>query len=342
MWSASDYLDDDGVSEDPVPVAVSVSISADEFVVDFSASSKQVPGPVNMPFGATISMVKNVFKALTSPGEPTNAGHFRCLRVIAPEGNLFHAVYPAATFTLWTHMVATDVIRNAIAQALPYVGASSAGDEPGFMAVVQDDSSGGAFVISNLEGIGWGGTPFHDGATAQQNPCETVGRNTPVEVLEQKAGLFHEALELRVDSGGPGRFRGGLGIKRTVQAGRTGEILSMKKKTLSSPQGLAGGQAGMNNGFVIYPGTPKERRLRMQRAPLAIGDRFINLSGGGGGYGDPLDRPAQLVLDDVLDGYVSEERAWTVYGVRVRGDVVIEISKERAERKGAERTRPVD
>jgi N-methylhydantoinase B len=333
-WTASDYMDDDGVSEDPVRVAVTITITADEFVVGFQGSQDQVPGPINMPFGATVAMVKNIFKSLTSPDAPANAGHFEQLKVIAPEGNLFHAVYPAPTFTLWTHMVATEVIRNALAQALPEVGASSAGDEPGFMAVVQEPLTGESFVISNLEGIGWGGTPSHDGASAQQNPCETVGRNTPVEVLEQKAGLFHESLQLRGDSGGPGQYRGGLGIRRVVQASRPGEILSMKKKTLTATRGLAGGHSGANNGFVIYPGTARERRLRMQRAPLSIGDRFVNLSGGGAGYGDPLDRAPQDVLDDVIDGYVSEQNAWDIYGVRIRAGNILELSPERAAHSG--------
>ena len=111
-WTASDYMDDDGVSEDPVRVAVTITITADEFIVDFQGSQDQVPGPINMPFGATVAMVKNIFKSLTSPDAPANAGHFEQLKVIAPEGNLFHAVYPAPTFTLWTHMVATEVIRT--------------------------------------------------------------------------------------------------------------------------------------------------------------------------------------------------------------------------------------
>jgi N-methylhydantoinase B len=331
-WTATDFLDDDGVSEDPVRVTVTVTITDEDFTVDFSGSADQVPGPVNMPFGATVAMVKNIFKALTSPDEPANAGHFERLRVVAPEGNLFHAVYPAATFTLWTHMVATEVIRSALAQPLPYVGASSAGDEPGFMAVVQEQATGASFVISNLEGIGWGGTPSHDGASAQQNPCETVGRNTPVEVLEQKAGLFHECLELRTDSGGAGRFRGGLGIRRVVQASRPGEILSMKKKTLTPPRGLTEGHNGAHNGFTIYPGTLRERPLRMQRAPLPIGERFENLSGGGGGFGNPLDRPVADIVDDVVDGYVSEKSAWELYGVKVRSATAMELSAERAAR----------
>lgn len=328
-WTSTDYVDDDGVSEDLVRMTVVVSITDSEFTVDFSGSQEQVTGPVNLPYGATVAAAKLLFKAITSPNQPSSEGQFAPLRVIAPPGSLYHAVYPAATFTLWSGLLTVEVIRGAVAKVLPELGAASAGETPGFIVVVRDDRTGRPFVSFDLEGIGWGGTPTHDGATAQQNPSEMVGRNASMEVMEQSTGLVHEVMELRMDSGGPGRYRGGLGIRRVVRASRSAEILSMKKKTLTSPQGLQGGREGLSSGFVVYPGTPRERRLRMQRAALAVGDRFENLSGGGGGFGDPLARPSELVVEDVLEGYVSEASAREIYGVAVRDGQVVGISEER-------------
>jgi N-methylhydantoinase B len=318
-WTAFDWLDDDGISDDLIRMEVKVSIDGDRFAVDWSASSGAVAGPVNMPYGATQSFSKVVFKGLTTPNEPSNAGHYRNLEVYAPPGNLFHAVYPAPTFTLWTEMVAFELIHKALAQGLPSIAASSGSDEPGFMAV-GTLPNGDPFVISNNEGIGWGAAPTHDGANALQHLSTSVVRNTPIEVLEHRATLLHECLELRTDSAGAGRYRGGLGLRRDVRFTADGEVLSMKKKTKTRPWSLAGGLEAETNGMILNPGTPGERRLGMRRARVKAGDRFMNFSAGGGGYGNPRERDPQRVADDVLDGYVSVESARTVYGVVVHPD----------------------
>jgi N-methylhydantoinase B len=318
-WTAHDWLDDDGISDDLIRMEVTVTIDGDRFAVDWSASSKAVAGPVNMPYGATQSFSKVVFKGLTTPHEPSNAGQYRNLEVYAPPGNLFHAVYPAPTFTLWTEMVAFELIHKALAQGLSSIAASSGSDEPGFMAV-GTLPNGDPFVISNNEGIGWGATPTHDGANALQHLSTSVVRNTPIEVLEHRATLLHERLELRTDSAGAGRCRGGLGLRRDVRFTADGEVLSMKKKTKTRPWGLAGGLEAETNGMILNPGTPGERRLGMRRARVKAGDRFMNFSAGGGGYGNPHERDPRYVVDDVLDGYVSVEAARDVYGVIVHPD----------------------
>jgi N-methylhydantoinase B len=327
-WTAFDWLDDDGVTDDMIRMEVKVTIDGDQFYVDWSGSDGKVAGPVNMPFGATQSFTKVVFKGLTTPQEPANAGHYRNLHVSAPPGNLFHAVYPSPTFTLWTEMVAFELIHKALAQGLSTIAASSGGDEPGFMAL-GTLPNGEPFVISNNEGVGWGAAPTHDGSNALQHLSTSVVRNTPIEVLEHKATLLHERMELRTDSGGAGRYRGGLGIRRDVRFTADGEVLSMKKKTKTRPWALAGGLEAETNGMIVYPGTPKERRIGMRRAPMKAGERFFNFSAGGGGYGNPLEREPQRVAGDVLDGYVSPEAARETYGVIVHADGRWELAPNR-------------
>jgi N-methylhydantoinase B len=333
-WMAEDWLDDDGISDDMIRMAVRVAIDGDEMEVDFSGSSDAVPGPVNMPLGATQSMAKVVFKGLTTPHEPNHHGLYRNLDVIAPPGNLFHAVYPSATFTLWTEMVAFELIHKALAQSVRTIAASSGSDEPGFMATGIHPDTNEVYVLSNNEGIGWGAAPTHDGATALQHLSTSVVRNTPIEVLEHKAALFHTRMELRPDSGGAGRRRGGLGIRRDVTFTNDGELLSMKKKTKTRPWALAGGLEPETNAMIVYPGTEKEERIGMRRRPMKAGEGFTNLSAGGGGYGDPLDREAERVVADVLDGYVSVEAAAQVYGVVVAPDGSYELTPERRRRSG--------
>ena len=319
-WSTYDWLDDDGVSHDLIRMAVTVTIEGEKFTVDYGDSDDGVPGPVNMPFGSTLSQAKNVFKSLTTPDTPANHGHYRPLRVICPPGNLFHAVYPSATYTLWTAMASFELINKALAQGMDHIAASSGSDEPGFMAVGTHPDTGEMYSVSNNEGIGWGATPNHDGANALQHLSTTAVRNTSMEVLEHRSPIFHERLELRRDSGGAGRWRGGVGICREVKWLATGEMLSMKKKTKTKPWALRGGHEPETNAMIVWPDTDRAHRARMERFTMQPGDRFRNFSAGGGGWGDPLERPVDLVREDVLDEYVSVEQAEKVYGVKVEAD----------------------
>ena len=320
QWSAFDWLDDDGISHDLIRMAVTVTIEGDKFTVDYSDSDGAVPGPVNMPFGKTLSLAKTVFKSLTTPDTPANHGHYAPLTVSCPPGNLFHAVYPAATFTLWTGMAAFELINKALAQGMAQIHASSGSDEPGFMAVGTHPDTEEMYAVSNNEGIGWGATPNHDGANALQHPSTSAVRNTSMEVLEHKSPIFHQRLELREDSGGAGRWRGGLGICREVKFLATGEMLSMKKKTKTKPWALRGGHEPETNAMIVWPDTDRAHRARMERFTMQPGEGFRNLSAGGGGWGDPLDRPVEMVREDVLDEYVSVEQAERVYGVKVEED----------------------
>ena len=320
QWSAFDWLDDDGISHDLIRMAVTVTIEGAKFTVDYSDSDGAVPGPVNMPFGKTLSLAKTVFKSLTTPDTPANHGHYAPLTVSCPPGNLFHAVYPAATFTLWTGMAAFELINKALAQGMAQIHASSGSDEPGFMAVGTHPDTEEMYAVSNNEGIGWGATPNHDGANALQHPSTSAVRNTSMEVLEHKSPIFHQRLELRQDSGGAGRWRGGLGICREVKFLATGEMLSMKKKTKTKPWGLRGGHEPETNAMIVWPDTDRAHRARMERFTMQPGEGFRNLSAGGGGWGDPLDRLIELVREDVLDEYVSVEQAERAYGVKVEED----------------------
>ena len=314
-WTATDVLDDDGIDDQPVAMQVTVTIADGEFIVDFDGSASATAGPVNMPFGATIAMCKVALKALTTPDEPSTGGHMRPLEVRAEPGTLFHATSPAPTFTLWTGIVALELIFKAVAQGMSdRVAASTGGDVPGFMMVGIHPDSGDMFAVSNNEPVGWGGTPLHDGANGTMHLSASIVRNTPIEVLESKTTMLVERLEFRPDSGGPGKWRGGAGLQRLIRFLGDGEFLSVVKKTRTSPWGLEGGHDGQTNGFVLNPGTEREKRVSTNRAAVKAGDRVLVLSGGGGGHGNPADRDPARVRNDVEEGYVSEESATKDYG----------------------------
>lgn len=330
-WEAEEWLDDDGISDDMIRMAVKVTIDGDRFVADYSKSDPMVSGPVNMPFGETITMAKTYFKYLTTPDIPNNHGHYSPLEVIAPEGNLFHAVYPSATYMLWTKMVAFELIAKALSQALETIPASSGGDEPGFMSMGTHVRTGKNFVVSNNEGIGWGATYQHDGANALQHPSTSSVRNTSVEVLEHISNIYHDRLELITDSAGAGRFRGGVGIRRDVSFIADSEIISMKKKTKTSGWGLNGGRADSKNKMIIWPGTVKEKHVGMYRTFMKKGESFQNYSAGGGGWGNPYAREIERIIDDIKNGYISIESAEKDYGLIVKDDYTYEENEERLE-----------
>jgi N-methylhydantoinase B len=318
QWTAEDLVDNDGLSDTPVPIAVTVTLDDDGLRCDFTASSGATRGPINMPFGLTETVCKLVLKALTTPHLPSNGGHFRPLEVIAPPGSLFHAVYPAATFTLWTAHLALELVLKALAQGMPeHVTASSGGDVLGFM-MVGHDATGKLYAVSNNDAIGWGAGLTHDGANAVNHVSGSLVRNTPIEVLEMKTGMRVETFELLPDSGGPGCHRGGLGLHRRIRFTQPGEFLSITKKTRTDPWPMAGGDASRPNQVVFFPGTDRERRVGTWRAPVVPGDVVDCVTGGGAGCGPAVTRDPQAVLHDVEEGYVSAEAARTRYGVVLR------------------------
>ena len=315
-WTAVDYMDDDGITDDPIKMMVTVTIQDGQFTVDFTGSSPAVAGPVNMPYGATLAMCKVVLKALTSPDEPSNAGTTAPLEVIAEPGNLFHAVYPAPTFTLWTGIVALELVYKALAVGMPErLSASSGGDVPGFMNVGTDPISGRFYAISNNDPVGWGGAPDHDGLNATIHISESTVRSTPIEVLEPNSGMFFERLEMRVDSGGPGKHRGGVGLQRDIRFRLPGELLAVVKKTKTAPWALEGGHESAPTKVIAYADSPNPTEVSTKRIPVQPGDLVSILTAGGAGHGDPRERSKDLVREDIAEGYVSARAAADVYGV---------------------------
>ncbi|WP_251330792.1 hydantoinase B/oxoprolinase family protein [Haloplanus pelagicus] len=351
-WSAVDFLDNDGITDDLVRMDVEVTVDGEEFTVDFSGSSDEVAGPVNLPYGMTETVCKLVLKTLTTPDEPSNAGQYEPLSVVAPEGNLFHATYPAPTFTIWTGILGVEVVYKAVAKGMPdRVPASSGGDLCGIVLVAEDPETGEMFIESSNEGVGWGATDGMDGANALMHISETRVQNIPIEVFENKVPIRFDELTLRQDSGGIGEFRGGLGVRRDYRFLDDVKGITLIKKTRTEGWGLDGGEPGERNVVVVesngeegwrdrfdflvdndadYDPDPDEQYTGMMQGWFEAGEVLSNRSGGGGGYGDPLDRDPEAVRDDVRNGYVSRESARDDYGVVVTEDGSIDWEATRA------------
>ncbi|KAM9864250.1 Acetophenone carboxylase delta subunit [Leucobacter aridicollis] len=325
-WSAVDYVDDDGISKDQlVKLQCTVTVTDEEMVVDWTGSADNVEGPINLPVGQTEALSSLIFKSLTTPDSPVVAGNFAPLRVVTVPGSVMHAVPPMPTFTLWTGLLAGEVILKALSQGMPdLVPACSGGDVCSMMGLGVNPRTGEPWQEATNEAVGYGGTAHHDGEDGIMHLSEPGCRNNPVEVLETKSSMIIDHYGYRPDTGGAGKFRGGVGVTRTYRftAPATGICLVYKTKT--APWSIAGGAEGQPNQIVLNPGTPREVVQGGSYNHLDAGDVLVNATGGGGGYGNPFDRDPAAVARDVRNGFVSPESATRDYGVVVGTDFVVD------------------
>jgi N-methylhydantoinase B len=336
-WTAEDYVDDDGINKSElVKIKATVTINDDEVVIDFTGSDPATDGPINIPIGCTMGVAALAFKAITTPDTPANEGNFRPLRVEAPPGSVMHAVPPAPTFTLWTALLAAEVVTKAFAQGMPdRIPACSGGDIFAMMAVGTHPETGQMFLEGSNEAIGFGAHSGGDGENGLMHLSEPGCRNNPIEVIEMKAPMLVHNYGLRRDSGGPGRHRGGLGATRTYEFLADGSALMLVKKTKTAPWGMAGGRDGSAGFTLLRPGTDREERTGAVYEAMKRGDVLVNNAGGGGGWGDPLERDPQAVLADVLDDYVSIEAARESYGVVIDpSTMTVDVTATAAQRAG--------
>jgi N-methylhydantoinase B len=291
--------------------------------VDLSGVSPQVAGPYNSGATAERSASEVAFKFLTTPLLlPINEGSFRPLKVILPPGRVVSATKPAPVRTWMTvPMTVADTIFKALAPACPdNVLAGHHADLAAPRTFGLDPKTGRAFHFpSTLSGGGWGALSDADGQNATFCINDGDTHNTPVEAGEGKGPLFIVHRKLRQDSGGPGKFRGGLGVTQEVRLLSPGSVLSAMERTLCAPWGLHGGKDAMANRFSIVRKDGSIERLRTGKTighvTLQAGDGFLVEVGGGGGFGNPLERDPGRVLADVCSGYVSLEAARRDYGV---------------------------
>jgi N-methylhydantoinase B len=321
-WTAHDFVDSDGVDLDRlIKMNVTVTVSDDEMVMDWTGSERDVRGPINLPIGQTEALCALIFKALTTPHTSVVAGNFRPLRIVTEEGSVMHAVPPMPTFTLWTSLLAGEVVLKALAQGMPeIVPACSGGDVCSMMGLGTNPRTGAAWLEATNEAVGFGGHAGGDGADGIMHLSEPGCRNNPVEVLERKSPMFIESYGYRPDTGGAGRNRGGVGVGRSYRFTAPSIGICLVYKTKTKPWSVDGGLEGTNNHIVLNPGTDREVVQGGSYNHLAAGDVLVNNTGGGGGYGDPFEREPALVAKDVRNGFVSLEVAARDYGVVVVPD----------------------
>jgi N-methylhydantoinase B len=319
-YTAESMLDNDGRNLDtPVRVKVTVVIKGAQMTVDFSEMNPQVASPQNSGKSGGIAAARVAFKALTSPDLDVNEGCFRPLNVVLPEGTILSAKPPAA-LGLWSVSLPTviDVILKALAPAVPnLIPAAHKGDMGGCSFFgFRDDGS--RFILMNIFGGGWGGRPTEDGESASVSVCQGDVRNTPVELQEIKYPVLIETHALRQDSGGAGKYRGGLGLEVTYRLLQKCKANINCDRTRDPPWGLHGGKPAATNVAIIHRAADGSEQTvyKATEVEIAPGDAVTFLTAGGGGYGDPRQRSRSAIARDLDEGLLSPDAAAQGYGVR--------------------------
>jgi N-methylhydantoinase B len=318
VYEAESFLDHDGADrESRVPIKARVLVEGDDMTIDLTECSPQRRGAIN---ARTLAGPYIAYKGITGPLEPVNEGSFRALRVEIQEGNFMMARHPAP-MAGWSRALPTvvDTILRALAPALPEkIPAAHMGTLGGaFVFFGHDPEKDRNFVLQTIEGGGWGARPWEDGESACVSVCQGDVRNAPIETIELKVPVIIEERALRTDSGGPGKFRGGLGISTKVKGLIEGRwSLSNTGRRILPPWGLWNGKAAARSeNLMKTPGETDFQMVDPVRTLAPAGTEVILRTAGGGGWGDPLDRDAVRVREDVVEGLVSRESARDDYGV---------------------------
>ena len=318
QWAAEDYLDNDGITDKPLKIAMALEIKDDRLILDFTGSSPQCAGPVNIALPTAVATayvaIKHIFPAL-----PANAGVMRPIDVIVPEGSLLAAAFPAPTggYTE-TILRMIDVVFCAFAQAAPERVVANAYGTINALSIAGKRANGQPWVMFSFFGGGHGASIEGDGLNHGNAPISTA-TIPPLEILEAAYPVMFRQWALRPDSAGAGTHRGGLGAvyKIEVLNENGAEAFLFGERGRFAPKGIAeGGDAAMNV-FTFETDRGWERppmASKMQGIQLQQGQAVQLETPGGGGYGPACDRTPDKVAQDVERGFVSPASADELYG----------------------------
>jgi N-methylhydantoinase B/oxoprolinase/acetone carboxylase alpha subunit len=329
-YTAEDFADTDGFSPKPVKVKVTLRVKGSEIEVDFTGSDPTCKGSINSPYANTASAAYYSLQFFLAPHAPSNAGMFRPITLSIPKDSWLNPSWPAPVIgcTTVASSKITSAIWQALAQAIPDRVTGSTCSECNWFVSSTTDAEGRADVFSDLPAGGWGGTPYNDGMSVTMDPLGNC-MNMMAETAELLFPIEYESFELRPDSAGAGKFRGGLGAVFKVRFLHEGEMNMETSRTREGSPGVNGGGRSVvqrsshiapDGSATVIGGIAPDGTWR---SPLLSGHHFgpdeifMFESTGGGGWGNPHERPKERVLEDVLDGYVSLDRARSDYGVAI-------------------------
>jgi len=318
-YKAEGFLDSDGFTDKVVKLVIEVRIEENEVFFDTTGSDPQRRAPVNSTFAMTFSGCAYALRALLDKDLPVNDGFYRNMKVHAPIGTVTHVAPPGPVVGGWeTEDRLNDLIFLALSDAMPDrvpAGTKAMQCQVGIGAI---DPVDGEYKCT-YEAIagGYGGRMTLDGPDAVQAHGQNT-ENAPAEETEAKHPMRIARYELIENSEGPGRQRGGLGLRRDYEfPDVAAKFTILADREISGPWGLFGGKAGSKAYYIFNPGREATELGSKVTLQLKPGDVISYQTCGGGGYGNPFEREPSQVLDDVINGKVSVERARTEYGVEI-------------------------
>lgn len=333
-------LDDDGFDARNIKIKVTVKVEEDEIWVDFDGTDPQTTGFINSPFANSCTSVYVALLTCVSQEVPHNEGAYQPIHITAQEGSIVNPLPPApvASCTLDTACAILEAMYMALSKALPNRATAAWNRWCGPAISGIDPRSGEFYVGYAFCGMGGGGAmPFQDGPSYVGDGIDLGGLTAPnIETNEMDMPHITLKHEFLTDSGGPGKYRGGLGVEYAVQFYDEAPFLAIfGDGVVNPPFGLHGGFPGSTNRLYVNKGTPEEQKLPAKgMRQLRKGDIYSVFSSGGGGWGNPHEREDEKVLDDVLNGYISPEAAEKDYGVVIRNG---QIDREFTEKLRASR-----
>lgn len=314
-------VDDDGQSDTPIRLEVTLTKAGDTITLDFTGSSPQVRGPVNNTPAMTCSAVYYALLAALGGDIPANSGCYRPVLMVLPEGSVVNAQFPApvAGRMVVNHRIATCVF-GALAQIAParIPAAYYAISYVYAVSIVRPDAR--RQVYFDIEVGGWGGHAGGDGASALSCGLHN-NTNAPIEMVEAKYPVVFTRYGLVPDSGGAGQFRGGLGLVREFRLeAPEGSLSTNFERFRFAPYGIKGGKPGSLSSTTVMRanGALESLNSKVSGVPLGAGDTVTIMTSGGGGFGRPENRDPDRIAEDIAEGLVTVEAARTLYGATAR------------------------
>ncbi|MEW6623988.1 MAG: hydantoinase B/oxoprolinase family protein [Bacillota bacterium] len=326
IYTFKDYLEIGETIYDVVPICVSLKVKDDQIEVDFTGTGSQIPGSLNCTRAVTLACVYYAIKAMVDPDVPSNAGAFMPVNVITPEGTIVNPRFPAAVSNanINTSQRIADCILGALAKAKPERAMAACSGTMSLFTIGGIDPrtqryysyvetyGGGMGAVNNMDGM--------DGVHTNM----TNTRNTPTEVIEIAYPLLVEKYGLIPESEGPGEFRGGLGLTREVViVDHQAHVTLSTERSYTEPWGLFGGKPGRHSLCMLEndPGNSVKLPARITTT-ITAGTKIIYQTPGAGGLGLPFKRDPEKVLMDVLNGFITIDRALKEYGVVIKQSVM--------------------
>ena len=317
-WSYADMMDDDGVAAQDVLIKLTIRKTGQGLVFDFTGSDPQVPGNINLTANAVRSSVCYVLKALLDPDMPNNEGVFQAFEIVAPVASIVNCRAPGSVaLRANTCQRVVDIVLGAMSAVLPErIIASANGANTSMVFAGEDPATGSLYVYLETLGGGMGGRNDRDGKDGVQVHITNTS-NLPVEAIEMEYPLRVEEYSLVVDSGGAGRWRGGLGLRRVVRpVGHVCEFSGAGERFRRGPPGIFGGEAGRAGAFRLLRADGSMENLPGKLTSLILhpGDAVAVETPGAGGYGSPKERSREKLAEDLCSGKFTRRCIENHYG----------------------------